>query len=288
MPCRHSRKYLRFAAGEIAKRVEGQGQISTTPPIRWRESRVFSGCSMVAINSFSTCPAASRVTTDRAARATASRKEALHDVTLVQRFNTGDESAFVEIIARYREKMLSIAFAQLRNHADAEEITQDAFIRAHRGLATFRGDSSLATWLHRIAVNLARNRYWYFFRRRRHLTISLDCPLHPERPGTFSDVVATTDADPARQAAVDEFVGMVAVCMKKLNPSHREILTMRNQFDISYAEIATTLGIGEGTVKSRIARARGNLRELMAEAYPEFSPEAPTSDWLDPVRGAAA
>ena len=92
----------------------------------------------------------------------------------MHRFNGGEEQAFAEITTRHRERMFSVAFAMLRNNADAEEIVQDTFIRAYRGLATFRGDSSLACWLHRIAVNLARNRYWYFFRRRRHLSISID------------------------------------------------------------------------------------------------------------------
>src|SRR5438105_3726280 len=122
-------------------------------------------------------PKPSLQSAERAARAATSQQEAEHDAELVRRFNAGDEDAFVEIMTRYREKIFSVALALLRNRADAEEIAQDTFIRAHRGLARFRGDSSLATWLHRIAVNLARNRYWYFFRRRRHATLSLDCAL---------------------------------------------------------------------------------------------------------------
>src|ERR1700677_3557304 len=90
------------------------------------------------------------------ARSIISGQEADYDAKLVNRFNSGDEDAFVEIMARYRSKVSAIAFSHLRNHADAEEITQDTFIRAHRGLARFRGDSSLATWLHRIAFNLDR------------------------------------------------------------------------------------------------------------------------------------
>jgi RNA polymerase sigma-70 factor (ECF subfamily) len=117
----------------------------------------------------SSFPAAStkapRTQSDRAARAAASHQEAAYDAELVRRFNAGDEPAFVEIMTRYREKIFSVALALLRNRADAEEIAQDTFIRAHRGLARFRGDSSLATWLHRIAVNLARNRLRWWRRR---------------------------------------------------------------------------------------------------------------------------
>lgn len=221
---------------------------------------------------------------DRAARNAVSRQEADYDAELVRRFNGGDESAFVEIINRYQEKIFSVSLALLRNRADAEEIAQDTFIRAHRGLARFRGDSSLATWLHRIAVNLARNRYWYFFRRRRHATLSLDCPLTDESDATFSDLVATDAPNPAREAATSEFSALVTICMEKLDARHREILTLRNLLNHSYDEIAESLGINVGTVKSRIARARGNLRALLVEACPEFSPDAAPSDWFEPHR----
>ena len=121
---------------------------------------------MIAISPLSHALRFPNTSNDRATRAAASRQEALYDAELVRRFRDGDESAFVEIMTRYRRKILSIALALIRNRADAEEIAQDTFVRAHRGLAGFRGDSSLATWLFRIAVNLSRNRYRYFCRRR--------------------------------------------------------------------------------------------------------------------------
>jgi len=233
-------------------------------------------------------PAATRGRSpESAARRQASRAEAVVDGALVRRFNGGDEGAFVEIVARYRERIQALAGRLLRNHADAEEIAQDTFIRAHRGLARFRGDASLATWLHRIAFNLARNRYWYFFRRRRHLTISLSCPLGAETDASFSDLVATPEADPARQATVDEFDALVTACMARLDTDNREILTLRNLLHRSYAQIASSLGTNDGTVKSRIARARGQLRGLIAEACPEFSTNADMGEWFQPDTGAA-
>ena len=215
-----------------------------------------------------------------------SAQEALIDAGLVTRFNAGDDAAFVQIMERYRAKIFTVTLGLLRNHADAEEITQDTFIRAHRGLARFRGDSSLATWLYRIAVNLARNRYWYFFRRRRQGSLSLDCALSEENSGTFSDLVADTTQDPAQEAATGEFTGLINACMDKLDARHREILTLRNVLNRSYEEIANALGINVGTVKSRIARARENLRALLAEACPEFSPESAPSDWFIPTRSS--
>src|SRR3954470_320512 len=165
---------------------------------------------------------------DRAARAAASKSEAALDAELVRRFNSGDDSAFIEIMERYQRKIFTIVLGLLRNRADAEEITQDTFIRAHRGLGRFRGDSSLATWLHRIAVNLARNRYWYFFRRRRHSTLSLDYAIGDENNATFADLIASDTANPAQESACGEFASLVATCMEKLDERHREILTLRN------------------------------------------------------------
>jgi len=209
----------------------------------------------------------------------------IHDSELVRRFKSGDETAFVEIFGRYREKMFAVALSLLRNHADAEEISQDTFVRAHRGLAQFREESSLSTWLHRIAVNLARNRYWYFHRRHRQDSSSLDSMLSDDSRATFADLIASGAPDPARLAATDEFTVCVNVCMEKLSASHREILTLRNRLDNSYEQIATQLGITLGTVKSRVARAREALRELLAEMYTGAEGEPATRrQWFEPVR----
>ncbi len=215
---------------------------------------------------------------------TTSAEEAAHDALLVKRFNAGDDRAFVEIMERYREKMFAIAFAHLRNRTDAEEIAQDTFIRAHRALGRFRGDSSLATWLHRITVNLARNRYWYFFRRRRHSTLSLDCTLGAENDGTFAELIAADTPNPAQENVRAEFSDLVASCMERLDASHREILTLRNVLNRSYSEIAVALNLNVGTVKSRIARARHNLRAQFIAACPEFSAESASADWFEPAR----
>lgn len=212
------------------------------------------------------------------------QRDALHDAGLVLRFNTGDTTAFDEIVARFRERMFAVAFSMLRNRTDAEEIAQDTFVRAHRGLGNFRGDSSLATWLHRIALNLARNRYWYHHRRQRHATLSLDCDYGAGPTATLTGRLATEDTGPARAAVAAEFMELIRGCMGRLNEAQREILTARNLRHDSYAVIAGQLGIKVGTVKSRIARARENLRALLAAECPEFDPEADPSAWFEPAR----
>jgi RNA polymerase sigma-70 factor (ECF subfamily) len=226
-----------------------------------------------------------RPATGRASRAATAKPATAYDAELVKRFNTGDDAAFVEIVMRYRGKMFAIALSLLGNHADAEEIAQDTFIRAHRGLAGFRGDSSLATWLHRIAFNLSRNRYWYFYRRHRHETDSLDCALRDDSNATFADLVASEVPDPAREAANREFIAHVSVCMGRLRAHQREILTLRNLLGHSYEEIAETLGLTVGTVKSRIARARQNLRGHLAQTYAGVEPgPSPSLQWFEPNR----
>lgn len=236
---------------------------------------------MIATNECSGSSPKGRTVSNRALLA---QSEAKIDAELVRRFNAGDEAAFVEIIERYRERMFAVAFGMLRNRADAEEIAQDAFLRAHRGLAKFRGDSSLATWLHRIALNLSRNRYWHSVRRGRHTTDSLDMAFGEGNPSTFSDLIASNESGPVRGAMVDEFADLVTACMEQLGERPREILTMRNQLHRSYVEIAGDLGINVGTVKSRIARAREHLRQLLVLACPEFGPEARPAGWFEAAR----
>jgi RNA polymerase sigma-70 factor (ECF subfamily) len=244
---------------------------------------------MIALSPFSDMLKSSRPAMDRSSQAALSKQEAVHDAELVRCFNAGDENAFDEIVTRYRGKMFSVAFSFLRNHADAEEIAQDTFIRAHRGLARFRGDSSLATWLHCISTNLSRNRYWYFFRRQRHATQSLDCTFSEDNPATISDLIASDAPSPAREAANREFLAHVAVCMGQLSDPQREILTLRNGLDQSYEKIAETLGISLGTVKSRIARARENLRGLLTQTYAGIEPATSTFfEWFEPSRPSAA
>src|ERR1039457_877628 len=136
-----------------------------------------------------------RSATGPTARVIISGQGADHDAGLVRRFNAGDGNAFVEIMTRHHGRIFSIALSHLRNHADAEEITQDTFIRAHRGLARFRGDSSLSTWLHRIAFNLSPNRCKYYSHPFRQSALSLDCSLSDDKRATVSESIASDAPD---------------------------------------------------------------------------------------------
>ncbi|MDR2512440.1 MAG: sigma-70 family RNA polymerase sigma factor [Puniceicoccales bacterium] len=185
----------------------------------------------------------------------------------LERARTGDVRAFNDLVITYQDRIFAKVFSILRNRQDTEEITQDTFIRAQRGLASFRGTSSFSTWLYQIATNLARNRYWYWHRRRRDASLSLDCPLGEEADLTLMDMLADGEMTPAEQTVTREFIARTSECMAELRKAHREILVMRNVQNMTYEEIANALDLSIGTVKSRIARAREALRELMGEEF---------------------
>jgi RNA polymerase sigma-70 factor (ECF subfamily) len=189
------------------------------------------------------------------------------DQLLVDRFKQGDQSAFEQMVKRHWDRIYVMVNQLLRNTQDAEEVTQDTFIRAHRGLANFRGESAFSTWLYQIATNLARNRYWYWWRRRRDQTVSFDQPVGSEVETTLAEVFPAELETPEDATVTQEFVDRIAECMDKLSSKHREILILRNVKNMSYEEIADILHISVGTVKSRIARARDSLRAKMGEEF---------------------
>lgn len=189
------------------------------------------------------------------------------DDLLIERIRNGDAAAYNDMVVRYYDRIFARVHQLLKNKQDAEEVTQDAFIRAHRGLENFRGDASFSTWLYQIATNLAHNRYWYWFRRKRDYSVSLDEPLSEDGSLTLESVMPSDGENPAEAAVTHEFVDRVAHCMESLGEKHREVLVLRNVKNLSYDEISERLNVSVGTVKSRIARARENLRELMGDDF---------------------
>ncbi|HEY0966417.1 MAG TPA: sigma-70 family RNA polymerase sigma factor [Opitutaceae bacterium] len=194
-------------------------------------------------------------------------EEVALDRLLVDRFKQGDQSAFDEMVRRYWDRIYAMVHQLLRNQQDAEEVTQDAFIRAHRGLSNFRGESAFSTWLYQIATNLARNRYWYWWRRKRDKSVSFDQPVGDDNSTPLSEMIAAELETPEDATVTQELVDRIAVGMEKLGAKHREILILRNVKNLSYEEIAVILGLSVGTVKSRIARAREALRARLGHDF---------------------
>ena len=187
------------------------------------------------------------------------------DRILVDRFKSGDKAAFDEMVSRYWTRIYSMVNQLLRNPQDAEEVTQDAFIRAHRGLVNFRGESAFSTWLYQIATNLARNRYWYWWRRKRDKSVSLDTPMSADNDTTLADIIPSQVETPGDITVTQEFVSRIGTGMERLNPKHREILILRNVKNLSYDEIAEILHISVGTVKSRIRAGLRRMRAALAD-----------------------
>jgi RNA polymerase sigma-70 factor (ECF subfamily) len=194
-------------------------------------------------------------------------EEVAFDRVLVDRFKNGDQSAFDEMVTRYWDRIYAMVNQLLRNQQDAEEVTQDAFIRAHRGLVNFRGDSAFSTWLYQIATNLARNRYWYWWRRKRDKSVSFDAPISADNDTTLAEIIPAELETPEDATVTQELVSNIAAGMERLSAKHREILILRNIKNLTYEEIAAILSISVGTVKSRIARARESLRAKLGEDF---------------------
>ena len=198
---------------------------------------------------------------------TAKSDAANYDKLLIERIKQGETAAYNDMVERYWDRIYARVHSLLKNRQDAEEITQDAFIRAHRGLENFRGEASFSTWLYQIATNLAHNRYWYWFRRKRDCSISLDQPMSEGADLTLEQIMPSKGESPADAALTQEFMDQVAESMAGLSEKHREVLLLRNVHTLSYEEISNQLGISVGTVKSRIARARDRLRALMGDDF---------------------
>jgi RNA polymerase sigma-70 factor, ECF subfamily len=196
--------------------------------------------------------------------------DTIYDSTLVARFKSGDVSAFTEIDARHRKNVFGVAFPVLKNRAEAEDITQDTMLNTYKGLPKFREDSSLATWMYQIAFNLARNRYWYHVRRSRSETLPLDRPIMENGIIRTADVYAMERSGPIHDVPIKESVEIISLGIQRLDRDQREALTLYAIADQSYVEIAAILGIRVGTVKSRIARARSNLKVFLFNQCPEL------------------
>ena len=189
---------------------------------------------------------------------------AASDHELLERCRNSDESAFDDLVLRHQQRAFNVAYQLLRNREDAAEVAQDAFVRIYRSLPGFRGECEFTTWLHQIVVNLARNKHRLWKRRGRHATVSLNCPVPTADGEILPQEPAGIDA-PDAQVVKAEFVELLSRKMNQLPHKFREVLVLRNVEDLSYEQIAATLNCSVGTVKSRIARAREQLRKAMGE-----------------------
>ena len=179
------------------------------------------------------------------------------EMELVRAAAGGDESAFSELVRIYENKAYHLALRMVGNPEDAYDVAQDAFLAAWRGLPSFRGESGFSTWLYRLVSNAAIDH----LRRTKHQrgNVSLDDEeLNLDAP----------DESPTPQEAAEEkdLKEVVAAGLKELSDDHRTVLVMREVQELSYEEIAESLQLDLGTVKSRISRARTHLRKILLQS----------------------
>lgn len=184
---------------------------------------------------------------------------------LATRLKNDEEAAFGDFVRTHWDKAFSRAYGLLKNREDAEEVAQDAFIRARNGMENFRGECSPSTWLHRIVTNLARNKYWYWFRRRRGESFSIDSQISEDSETTFAETLACETLNPSEMALANEFEEILPRAMASLDEKYAVVLRMRSEMDMSYEEIAAKLNLTVGTVKSRLSRAREQLRDILSD-----------------------
>jgi RNA polymerase sigma-70 factor (ECF subfamily) len=184
----------------------------------------------------------------------------VREAALIQRCAAGDETAFAELVAEHQRMVVQLAMNLLGDRDEALDLSQDVFIRVFRTIGQFRGQSALRTWIYRIAVNQARNRHRFWRRRRRADQVSLDA--HVEAHGDFRSGAET---GPDRILAQKELAARLQDALDALPFDQRTAIVLREVDGLSYEEIAFSLGVAVGTVKSRLTRARQTLRAGLRE-----------------------
>jgi RNA polymerase sigma-70 factor (ECF subfamily) len=174
------------------------------------------------------------------------------DVELVERYRVGDHAAFEEVYSRHEAMVFNLALRLSGSAEEAADLTQEIFLRVYRHLGSFRGQSALKTWLFRIALNHCRQRLSRF----RPLVQPVD-ESDPEGGGL---VLTDPGRGPEELAAAAEQGRLVAKALGRLHPVFREAVILRDLEGMSYQEIADVMGVRVGTVRSRIARGREQLR----------------------------
>jgi RNA polymerase sigma-70 factor (ECF subfamily) len=177
-----------------------------------------------------------------------------NDLDLIHRAKAGDNTAFDELVRRYNRRTYQVVYGLIHSHADAEDLTQETFIRAFEHIGGFKEEFRFYTWLYRIAVNLC----FTFLKRRKRAPVEL--------PG--SDEQGDPEIPDERSVAMDEQADQkrnIERALSRLPPDQRTALVLRTYQDLSYAEIADVMDTSIGTVMSRLSRAREKMRGLLSD-----------------------
>jgi RNA polymerase sigma-70 factor, ECF subfamily len=184
------------------------------------------------------------------------------EAALVNRCAAGDEEACTELVAEHQRMVFHLALHMLGDHEEALDLSQEVFLNVFRTIGRFRGQSALKTWIYRIVINQARNRQRWWKRRHRSEQVSLE-----ERLEVEGNLPPAGDADnPHRMFGQKELATRIWDALARLPFDQRTVVVLREIDGLSYDEIAFSLDVAVGTVKSRLTRARTALRSQLKEA----------------------
>jgi RNA polymerase sigma-70 factor (ECF subfamily) len=177
---------------------------------------------------------------------------------LVKRCLDGDQRAHVELVRSFQNMVFNLAYNLLGNAQEAEDLSQEVFLKV------FRRDSTLKTWIYRITTNMAFNRIKWLRRRGRNRQVSIDHGSNADLP-PMSESLPDAAPGPERHAHSSEIRKRLMAALDQLSDDQRAVVILRDVDGLSYEEIAETLGINIGTVKSRLARGRAGIQEKMRD-----------------------
>lgn len=184
------------------------------------------------------------------------------EAEFIERLKRGEASAFEELVAERSGEIYGLLFRLTENSEEARDLTQETFLRAFQNIGRFRGEADLRTWIYRIAINQARNRWRWWRRRRRDATVSLDA-TQSQSGQTVMATLAESSNNPEQQTLAHEREVALRSALHRVGRAYREAVILRDIEGFTYEEIARTLGINVGTVKSRLARGRQELRQKL-------------------------
>lgn len=183
----------------------------------------------------------------------------LRERRLIRRLRDRDERAFRELVETYGDRVFNLTYRMLGNREEAEDLAQEVFITVFKSIDSFRGDAKLSTWLYRIAANHCKNRIKYLARRHDRSQAEFDERIAQD--GAAGAAVPVAAPRPDRQLEGVELEALVQKAIAELDEEHRILVVLRDVEDLSYEEIAAIAEVPEGTVKSRLHRARLALRK---------------------------
>ena len=185
------------------------------------------------------------------------------EVQFLDRLRAGDAAAFDFLVTERTPDIYALLYRLTEDPEEARDLTQETFLQAFRAVGNFRGDADLRTWLYRIAVNQARNRWRWWRRRRRNATVSLDATdAEHERP-LAARLADEQSVSPEEATLARERERILTQALRTLSRVYREVIVLRDIEGLSYEEVAATLEISVGTVKSRLSRGRNELRRRL-------------------------